>query len=61
MVGSEVSAVLASVVATYTPHLHHALGDWLLMALLFLLLAAPTAVARIRHERWRRRVLSAMR
>jgi hypothetical protein len=47
--------------AVYTQQLHHAPADWLAMGGLVALMALPVLVARIRHERWRRRVLRSMR
>lgn len=47
--------------AAYAPHLHHSLVDWCCMGLIVVAFATPAWVARLRHELWRRRVLSAMR
>ncbi len=52
---------MLAAIAVYVPHLHHAPIDWLCMAVIALAMAAPSLVARARHELWRRRVLSAMR
>ncbi|HZD18023.1 MAG TPA: hypothetical protein VE669_07770 [Actinomycetota bacterium] len=52
---------MVGVIASYTPHLHHSPLDWCCMGLILLAFVTPAAVSRIRHELWRRRVLSAMR
>lgn len=52
---------MMATIAAYTPHLHHALLDWCCMGLIVLAFATPAAISKVRHELWRRRVLSAMR
>jgi hypothetical protein len=52
---------MVAFLAEWTPHLHHSFGDWCCMALIMVAFAIPPLVVKIRHELWRRRVLSAMK
>jgi hypothetical protein len=58
-VATEVVGVLSA--ALYVQHLYHSVGDWCIMALLVVVMAAPAAVQAIRHRRWRKQVMSAFR